>query len=278
MRDLYKRAMAFMGVGVGNAAPEKTIRDALLADVPPMHRDTAQQFLDESLPSSWWQRPHAEQKASIAAFAAWQIAPTKPALIITHDTYRAVTEITCCMEYSPTLFRDLAGVMAWIGASIVSARSMVLMRGLMITTLGIQDIEGNSFADDLARLKPIPDLIAKARAGKLDFANELPRRRVISRGRDVAVEPLVFVDNQLSATASVIEINARDRIGLLYDILGALADCQLQVMTAHIATYGKKAVDVFYVKDAFGIKIIHYTKLEQLQQALLAACGDGVNA
>lgn len=278
MRDLYKRAMAFMGVGVDRAAPEKTIRDALLADMPAIQHEAAQQFLDESLPTSWWQRPHAEQKDCIAAFAAWQVAPSKPALIITHDTYRAVTEITCCMEYAPTLFRELAGVMAWIGASIVSARSMVLMRGLMITTLGIQDIEGNSFAEDLGRLKPIPDLIAKARAGKLDFASELPRRRSISRGRDVAIAPSIFIDNQLSATASVIEINARDRIGLLYDMLGALADCQLQVMTAHIATYGKKAVDVFYVKDAYGIKIIHYTKLEQVQKALLAACGDGVNA
>jgi [protein-PII] uridylyltransferase len=56
--------------------------------------------------------------------------------------------------------------------------------------------------------------------------------------------------------------------------LGALADCQLQVMTAHIATYGKKVVDVFYVKDAFGIKVIHRSKLEAVQHALLAACSD----
>jgi len=48
-------------------------------------------------------------------------------------------------------------------------------------------------------------------------------------------------------------------------------------MTAHIATYGKKAVDVFYVKDAYGIKVIHRAKLEQLQQALLTACGKEEN-
>jgi [protein-PII] uridylyltransferase len=278
MRDLYKRAMLMMGVGVGDVTPQKTIRDALMADIAPMHREAAQQFLEESLPASWWQRPHNEQRDGIIAFANWQVAPDKPALVITHDTYRAITEITCCMAYSPTLFRDLAGVMAWMGASIVSARTMVLMRGVMITTLGIQDIEGNSFAGDMARLKPMADLIAKARAGRLDFANELPRRRVISRGREVSVAPSVFVDNEVSATASVIEVNARDRIGLLYDILGALNDCQLQVMTAHIATYGKKAIDVFYVKDAYGIKIIHTTKLAHVERALLAACGEGANA
>ena len=91
----------------------------------------------------------------------------------------------------------------------------------------------------------------------------------------MVVEPFAFIDNQVSTTASVIEVNARDRLGLLYDILGTLADNQLQVMTAHIATYGKKAVDVFYVKDAFGIKIIHRKKLAEVQQALLAACGAG---
>jgi [protein-PII] uridylyltransferase len=159
--------------------------------------------------------------------------------------------------------------MAWIGASIVSARSMVLSSGVMVVNLGIQDVEGNSFAQEPQRLKPLAELIAKARKGQLDFTSELPKRRMLSRGREVVVEPSIFVDNQVSATASVIEVNARDRLGLLYDILGALAECQLQVMTAHIATYGKKAVDVFYVKDAYGIKVIHYTKLEQLQQTLM---------
>lgn len=278
MRDLYQRAMAWMGVGMGLPAPQQTIRTALLTDIAPAYHDAAQNFLAESLPASWWQRPHSEQKAMIEAFAAWQGAPHTPALVMTHDTYRAVTEITCCMAYSPTLFRDLAGVMAWIGASIVSARSMVLVRGVMLATFGLQNSEGNSFAQDTKRVKPMAELIAKACAGALDFATELPRRRIISRGRDVAVAPAVFIDNQVSETATVIEVNARDRIGLLYDILDALATCQLQVMTAHIATYGQKAVDVFYVKDAYGIKIIHATKLEQIQRTLLHACGEGVVA
>ena len=75
----------------------------------------------------------------------------------------------------------------------------------------------------------------------------------------------------MSAHATVIEVNARDRLGLLYDMLHALENCQLQVITAHIATYGKKAVDVFYVKDHYGIKVIHRAKLAHVQQALVAA-------
>ncbi|MFZ4541459.1 MAG: [protein-PII] uridylyltransferase [Rickettsiales bacterium] len=273
MRDLYHRAMVLMGVGFDDVAPQATIQQVLLKEVLPDIRDAAQQFMDGQLPSSWWYRPREEQIACITAYARWQKMPEAPALVITHDAYRAVSEITCCITHAPGLFRDLAGVMAWIGASIVSARSMVLPSGVMIANLGVQTVEETSFANEPKRLEPVAELIAKAVAGTLDFASELPKRRVLSRGREVSVAPSVFIDNQVSATASVVEVNARDRLGLLYDILGAFAQCNVQVMTAHIATYGKKAVDVFYVKDAYGIKIIHWRKLAELQKALQTACG-----
>ncbi len=273
MRDLYHRAMVQMGVGIGAVAPKAIIQEKLLKEVPQAMVAAAAQFMEEQLPANWWYRPREEQVATITAYAQWLEKPLSPALVVAHDHFRAVTEITCCMTYTPTLFRTLAGVMAWIGASIVSARTTVLTSGVMLATLGIQDVQGNSFAQEPERLKPIATLIEKALAGQLDFDEELPRRKVISRGRKVAIAPSVFVDNHISATASVVEVNARDRLGLLYDILGALADCQLQVMTAHIATYGKKAVDVFYVKDAYGIKVIHQTKRTELQRSLLAACG-----
>lgn len=272
MRDLYHRAMMQMGVGLESRSPQAAVQEELLQQLPPNQLPAAQQMMQQSLPTSFWHRPRDEQLACIESYAAWAKHKTKPALATRHDAFRAVSEVTCCMENSPDLFRILAGVMAWIGASIVSARSMVTADGAMIATLGVQDIEGNSFAEDSARLKPLPGLIEKALQGELDFASELPRRRVLSRGREVAVTPSVFVDNQVSSTATVVEVNARDRLGLLYDMLGALAECRLQVMTAHIATYGKKAVDVFYVKDAYGIKVIHRTKIDQLQKALLAAC------
>jgi [protein-PII] uridylyltransferase len=273
MRDLYHRAMLRMGIGIGESMQQLTIDEKLLREVPDEARDVAQQFLRESLPTGWWYRPREEQVASIRAYAAQQRDPVRPAIITSHDPFRGVSEVTLALAYTPQLFRLLAGVMAWIGASIVSARTIVLGSGVAITTLGIQDMEGNSFEGDAARLAPLAGLITTALAGELDFAGELPRRRALSRGREVAVEPAVFIDNQVSAEATVIEVNARDRLGLLYDMLGGIADCQLQVTTAHIATYGQKAVDVFYVKDAYGIKITHPAKLATIEQALLDACG-----
>ena len=84
-------------------------------------------------------------------------------------------------------------------------------------------------------------MLQKAQAGQLDFAAELPQRRVFSAGPDVAIEPAVYVDNEVSGQATVIEVNARDRLGLLYDILGGLEAGGLQLVSAQLATYGKKS-------------------------------------
>jgi len=73
----------------------------------------------------------------------------------------------------------------------------------------------------------------------------------------------------------VIEINGRDRPGLLYLITQVLTELGLQIASALITTYGERAVDVFYVKDAFGMQITHEGKLEQIRKALLASLEDG---
>ena len=214
--------------------------------------------------------PIASAAEEEAAVAQWEESGL--GLVVQHDDFRAVTEITCCLSYRPHLFRLLAGVMAWMGASIVSARIRVRSDGAAIAQIGIQDLHEQSFAEE-KRLQQLPLLLRQALDGGLDFARELPRRRRVSKARKVAVEPGVFIDNKVSAQATVIEVNAPDRLGLLYDILGALEACQLQVMTAHIATYGLRAVDVFYVKDAYGIKLDHRAKLAQVQKTLMEAIG-----
>jgi [protein-PII] uridylyltransferase len=69
----------------------------------------------------------------------------------------------------------------------------------------------------------------------------------------------------------VIEINGRDRPGLLHDVTAVMSRAGLQIASAHITTYGMRAVDVFYVKDVFGLKVENEQKLARLREALLAA-------
>ena len=62
----------------------------------------------------------------------------------------------------------------------------------------------------------------------------------------------------------MIEVNGRDRQGLLHVVTRALADLKLQITTAQVSTFGERAVDVFYVKDQFGLKIVNQDKLRQI--------------
>jgi [protein-PII] uridylyltransferase len=81
----------------------------------------------------------------------------------------------------------------------------------------------------------------------------------------------VFFDNKASRNHTVIEVNGRDRVGFLHDITSTLTGLGLQIVSAHISTYGERVVDVFYVKDVFGLKVEQEVKLERIEQQLLEA-------
>jgi [protein-PII] uridylyltransferase len=65
----------------------------------------------------------------------------------------------------------------------------------------------------------------------------------------------VIINNQLSDRFTLIEVAGLDRTGLLYDLTSTLSDLNLDITSAHVATYGEKAVDVFYVTDLTGKKV-----------------------
>jgi [protein-PII] uridylyltransferase len=73
----------------------------------------------------------------------------------------------------------------------------------------------------------------------------------------------------------VVEVNGRDRPGLLHDVTAAITDQGMQIASAHVSTYGVRAIDVFYVKDVFGLKIQNERKLENLRRAILEALTGG---
>lgn len=90
--------------------------------------------------------------------------------------------------------------------------------------------------------------------------------------------PRVLIDNKASNSRTVIEVNGRDRPGLLYNLTRAFADLGLQIASAKISTFGEEVVDVFYVKDIFGMKIEHKGKLEAIREALLKALDESIQA
>ncbi len=134
----------------------------------------------------------------------------------------------------------------------------------------IQDPLGRPFdgARQLARLEQgIADALAnRGRLADRLAARPLPR----ARAEAFAIAPRALIDNKASNRFTVIEVNARDRPALLSDLAHTLFSAKATIKSAHVATYGERAVDTFYVTDLTGQKIETPTRLKALEKRLLA--------
>jgi len=187
------------------------------------------------------------------------------------DSKRGITDVTIYTGDHPGLFAAIAGALALAGANIVDAHIFTLTNSMVLDSFSIQDSEGGAFErpDKLARLAV---LVEQALSGSLRSLNELSSLKSgPARAAVFTVRPRVLIDNKASATHTVIEINGRDRPGLLHDLGRTLTRQNLQIGAAKIMTYGEKVVDVFYVKDIFGLKIDRPDKLDDIRNALLTA-------
>ncbi|MFT8719886.1 [protein-PII] uridylyltransferase [Acetobacter sp.] len=186
---------------------------------------------------------------------------------------RGVTEVTIHTQDHPGLFAHIAGAVALAGASIVDARIHTLSNGMALDTLWIQDASGEAF-DEPHRLTKLFVLTEKALTGQINVEAEITKLttsgQFFSRTRAIHVPPRVVIDNRASNSHTVIEINGRDRLGLLHDVTNALSDLRLQISSAHITTYGVRAVDVFYVKDLSGMKIVDENRLAKIRDRLMS--------
>jgi [protein-PII] uridylyltransferase len=186
---------------------------------------------------------------------------------------RAVTEVTVYAADHAGLFSRIAGALAVAGASIVDARIHTLTNGMALDTFWVQDAAGGAF-DQPHRLAKLYVLVEQALSGHLRLDKEIPKLTqalMARRMRAIHVPPRVVIDNRASNSYTVLEVNGRDRPGLLHDVTFAISEQGLQIGSAHVSTYGVRAVDVFYVKDVFGLKVENERKLATLRDALLAA-------
>lgn len=186
---------------------------------------------------------------------------------------RDITELTVYAPDHPGLFARMAGAMALSGANILDAKIFTLANSMALDTFRIQDNNGASY-DQQDRLDRLRLRIERAVAGQIYPARELEAVRsstLPSRTGVFKVPPAVILDNKASATHTVIEVNGRDRLGFLHDVTSTLTELGLQISSAHVSTYGERVVDVFYVKDVFGLKIEDQAKLRRIERRLFKA-------
>lgn len=275
LRTLYQESLASLeGAETGSLrqARVQAARDQFSQECTYWPAEELTVYMDRHDPRYWtgFDTPAHLRHAEIAAEAEKNDPPFGLDFYI--DRFRARTELVIYAADHPGLFMKIAGALALAGSSIVDARIFTTTDGLALDSFGIQNVEERTAVEDKAKLERIRKHVIKALAGEVWPDRLLANRQSLPKRTEVfAVEPRVLINNQASQTHSVLEVNGRDRPGLLYDVTKALKDLGLIISSAHIATYGERVVDVFYVKDVFGLKIHQPSKMKQVQHHLVTA-------
>jgi len=187
------------------------------------------------------------------------------------DPDRGATLVTIYAGDHPGLFYRIAGAIHLAGANVIDARIHTTRDGMAIDNLLVQDPFGQPF-DEADRMKRLGIAIEDALANRARMVDRLlakPHAR--PRADAFTIEPAVLIDNRASNRHTVIEVNARDRPALLYALAHSLFQARVMIHSAHIATYGERAVDVFYVADLTGDKITSTARLRTLERLVLDA-------
>jgi [protein-PII] uridylyltransferase len=182
----------------------------------------------------------------------------------TSDAFTGITELSILAPNHPRLLALFAGACAAAGANIIGAHISTTRDGLALDTFQLQR-EFPEEADEARRMGRITRTIGRALDGGVRMAELMANRKPAERRITAfTVEPEAIINNALSDQFTVIEVSGRDRPGLLYELTSTISDLNLDITSAHITTYGEKAVDVFYVTDLTGKQIVS----EQRQAAI----------
>nr|WP_255731414.1 [protein-PII] uridylyltransferase [Phaeobacter sp. B1627] len=190
------------------------------------------------------------------------------------DEDRDATRASFVMPDHPGIFARIAGALALVGANVVDARSYTTKDGFVTDAFWIQDADGHPY--ELSRLPRLRKMIEKTLNGEVIARDALKSRdKIKKRERAFQVPTHILFDNEGSDIYTIIEVDTRDRPGLLYDLARALAASNVYVANAVIATFGEQVVDSFYVKDMFGLKYHSVAKQQALEKKLREAISEG---
>ncbi|HZD89103.1 MAG TPA: [protein-PII] uridylyltransferase, partial [Pseudolabrys sp.] len=225
---------------------------------------------------AYWLKVDLPHKVAHANFVrASEKSEKTLATMVGFDTLRGVTELTVLCPDHPWLLSVIAGACAMAGANIVDAQIYTTTDGRALDTISVAR-EFDRDEDEERRAGRIADSIEKALRGELRLP-EVVGKRAAPKGRirAFALEPSVAINNQWSHRYTMVEITGLDRTGLLYELTATLSKLNLNIASAHVATFGERVVDVFYVTDLMGAQITSPTRQAAIKRALIALFASG---
>nr|WP_234984167.1 [protein-PII] uridylyltransferase [Roseivivax jejudonensis] len=222
----------------------------------------------------YWQGLHVTAHVVFANLLR-NISTDEVRIDIHPDEDRDATRVCFALVDHPGIFSRLAGALALVGADVVDARTYTTKDGFATAAFWIQDGDGSPYESE--RLPRLRETIHKTLKGEVVAREAIKSKdKIKKRERAFRVPTSITFDNDGSEIYTIIEVDTRDRPGLLYDLTRTLAAQNIYIASAVIATYGEQVVDSFYVKDMFGLKLHARSKQKALERKLRDAIAAGV--
>jgi [protein-PII] uridylyltransferase len=275
LRDLYAQTRDMLSNGQQiHSGPkrEAEAKEALIATLDGWTEAEIAAECDRHYRPYWLGLDTDTQK--IFANLACTVKSDEPVSHIEPDEDRDATRACFVMPDHPGIFARFAGALALAGANVVDARTYTSSDGLATAAFWIQDMAGKPY--DKTRLTRLRKMILRILQGEVIARDALKAKdKIKKRERDFIVPTSIIFDNDGSEIFTIIEVDTRDRPGLLFDLARTLTDCGASISSAIVATYGEQAVDAFYVKDLFGLKIHSKDKQRTIEGRLHDAIEKG---
>jgi [protein-PII] uridylyltransferase len=273
LRELYYRTIDALSGGLSAEHRDQRVsrkKAALQEALGGWSEEDLAQYFALGLPS-YWLTYDTETQVKHAEMIRDALATKRPLTIQTEAIpENDVLTVTVLCPDHPGLFARISGAIALLGCSIVEAKIITLTNGMALDSFSVLDPKGELTVstDKQSRLH---EAIEQVLTGQRNAAKELATKpsTLPQRAKVFTVPPRVIIDNSISKTHTVVEVNGRDRPGFLYDVTRTLTNLGLQIGSARVSTYGERVVDVFYVKDIFGMKVDHQSKLKDLRASLM---------
>ncbi len=271
LRSLYKSTRAALETGLEDlnresreAEAKKNLRDALAKwDAKEVRHETSRHY------GPYWQGLPADAHV-IFANLLLGINDSEIRIDLKPDVDRDATRACFAMADHPGLFSRMTGALALVGANVVDARTYTSKDGYATAIFWIQDADGHPY--EAARLPRLSQMIERTLKGEVIAREALKDRdKIKKREQAFRVATSIAFDNEGSEIYTIIEVDTRDRPGLLFDLTRTLAANNVYIASAMIATYGEQVVDTFYVKDMFGLKFHAEGRRSALEKKLREA-------
>ena len=272
LRELYWETEPLVAGGHTQVSRRERIAQAqalLRSELANWPADEVERFIQRHYDDYWLKTDTRKQVEHARLIRRAEAEGLRLATSYTSSPFTGITELSILAPNHPRLLALFAGACAASGANIIGAHISTTRDGLALDTFLLQ----REFADEMdeaRRMAQIARTIERALGGEVRIKDLMAKRKPAERRITAfTVEPEAIINNALSDQFSVIEVSGRDRPGLLYDLTSAISDLNLDITSAHITTYGEKAVDVFYVTDLTGKKVTSEQRQAAIRERLI---------